>query len=127
MAEKVALLTREEPVRLDPVRMVELCGQIGDRAAEEAVCRAMEELAVRLSFTERQYRHGKIDAMRKSARALVSIADHMGMYALSRVAGDVIACAEREDRAALAAVLARLIRLGELSLSAIWDIHERPV
>lgn len=127
MADQVAVLNREEPVRLDRDRLVELCEQLGEDEAEEVVCRAIEELAVRLSFTERQYRHGKMAEMRQSAQALVAIAERIGMRTLARVAGDVTTCADRGDEVATAAVLARLIRIGERSLSAIWDLEDTRV
>jgi len=126
MADHVAVLTREEPVRLDRDRLLELCDQLGEDEAEELVCRALEELAVRLSFTERQHRQGKATEMRQSARALATIADRIGMRALARVAGDVILCADRGDTVASAAVMARLVRIGERSLSAIWDLQDLP-
>ena len=124
MSDHVAVLPREEPVRLDRARLGELCARMGEAEAEELVCRAMEELAVRLSFTERQFRHGKWSEMRQSARALATIADRIGMPALARVAGDVIGCADRRDEIAAAAVVARLVRVGERSLSAIWDMQD---
>lgn len=124
MTDQVAVLPREEPVRLDRARLEALCDRLGEAEAEELVCRAMEELAVRLSFTERQFRHGKRAEMRQSARALVTIADRIGMQALARVAGDVIGCADRGDDVATAAVVARLVRIGERSLSAIWDFQD---
>ncbi len=124
MVDHVAVLNRVEPVRVDPDRLAELWDKLGAHEAEDVVCRAMEELAVRLSFTERQFRHGKYAEMRKSARALMVISDRIGMTLLSRVAGDVIACADDDDEIALSAVLARLIRTGERSLTAIWDMQD---
>ncbi|MDF1856352.1 MAG: hypothetical protein P1U48_13020 [Pseudooceanicola sp.] len=124
MEDRVAILTSDERVRLDRDRLAELTSQLGEQEAENIICRAMEELAVRLSFTERQFRQGKYAEIRKSARALVAIADQIGMYALARVAGDVIACVDRGDEVALTAVLARLMRIGEQSLAAIWDRHD---
>ncbi|MGR3455082.1 hypothetical protein [Pseudooceanicola sp.] len=127
MSDQVAVLRRDEPVRLDRDRLVELCDQLGEAEAEDLVCRAMEELAVRLSFTERQHRQGKSAEMRQSARALATIAERIGMRTLARVAGDVIFCVDRGDAVATAAVVARLVRIGERSLTAIWDMQDVPV
>jgi len=127
MTDDVAVLTRDEPVRLDRELLAGLCDQLGEAEAEELVCRAMEELAVRLSFTQRQYRQGKFAEMRQSARALATIAERIGMQLLARVAGDVIACADRGDEVATSAVVSRLVRIGEGSLSAIWDMQDMRV
>lgn len=124
MSDQVAVLSRDETVRMDPVRLTELCEQLGQSEAEDLVCRAMEELAVRLSFAERQYRQGKLKEMRQSALALAAIAERIGMDSLARVAGDVIACLDAGDGIATSAVVARLVRIGEGSLSAIWDMQD---
>ncbi|MGB2200579.1 MAG: hypothetical protein ACPH5G_04515 [Pseudooceanicola atlanticus] len=114
-------------MRLDPDRLQELYKQLGEAGAEDVVCRAMEELAVRLSHTERLFRQHKLVEMRKAARSLTGIADQIGMNALSRVAGDVTRCIDARDAVALAATLSRLLRIGERSLTAIWDMQDVPV
>ncbi len=124
MLERLALITCEEKVQFDPDRVSALTEKLGPVEAEEMICRAMEELAVRLSYTERQYRLGRGVEMRKSARSLAGTARQVGLEALARVATDVVTCANSDDPVALAAVLARLVRIGETSLNAIWDLHD---
>ncbi|KRS19829.1 hypothetical protein [Roseovarius indicus] len=119
--EHVTLLRQSETVRLDPDRLDELFLQLGHQAAEDVVCRALEELAARLTHVERFYRQGKMRDMRKCARSLGAIADQLGMEALARVARDVSGCSDAGDAVALAATLARLLRVGEVSLTEIWD------
>lgn len=121
--DDVKVLSQEEMVRLDPDRLQALYDQLGDSGAEDVVCRAMEELAVRLSMTERLFRQDRFDEMRKSARSLTGIADQIGMNTLARVAGDVTHCIDARDPVALSAVLSRLLRIGERSLTEIWDMQ----
>ncbi len=111
------MLEQKEIVRLNAGRLEELYSQLGEAGAEDVVCRALEELAVRLSHTERCYREGRLTDMRKSARSLVAIADQIGMQALSRVAADVTIAADNDDLVAMAATLSRLLRIGNSSLS----------
>ncbi|PVA10370.1 hypothetical protein DC366_09035 [Pelagivirga sediminicola] len=118
------MLKQEEAVRLNPDRLEELYDKLGEAGAEDVVCRALEELAVRLSHTERCHREGRAGDLRKAARGLVGIADQIGMHMLARVAADVSACAGRSDPVALAATLSRLLRIGERSLSDVWDLHD---
>ncbi len=118
------MLKQKEVVRLNPDRLEELYSQLGEAGAEDVVCRALEELAVRLSQTERCHREGRLTDMRKSARSLVAIADQIGMHMLSRVAVDVAACAGGSDPVAIAATLSRLLRIGDRSLSEVWDIQD---
>lgn len=122
--ERVTVLQQTEFVRVDADRLGQLFAQLGERGAEDVVCRAMEELAARLSHADQQYRGGDLAALRKNSRSLVAIADQVGMYLLARVAQDVTSCIDVGDPVALAAVLARLVRVGERSLFAVWDLQD---
>ena len=124
--EQVTLLKQDERVRLDPQRLDTLFDQVGETGAEDIVCRALEELAARLSHAERCYREGRIEDMRKSSRSLIAIADQVGMSLLAGVAGDVTASIDTGDHVALAATFARLLRIGERSLCEIWDVQDTP-
>lgn len=120
--EHVRVLSQDETVRLDSDRLQTLFEQLGEAGAEDVVCRAMEELAVRLATTERLYRQDKFGEMRKAARSLMGIADQIGMNSLSRVAGDVTNCVDAKDNVALSATMSRLLRIGDRSLSEIWGL-----
>jgi hypothetical protein len=122
--EQVTFLATSETVRLDQDQLNGLYQQLGDVAAEDVVCRAIEELAVRLAYSERMYRENDGANMRKSVRSMVAIADQIGMHSLSRVAHDVTQCIDDNDQIALAATLARLLRIGERSLTAVWDLQD---
>jgi predicted deacylase len=91
------------------------------------LCRTVEELAVRLSNCERHWRQRDWEALRKCAKSLVAIADQIGMTALARVAGDVTGAVDAGDAVAAGATLGRLIRVGERSLTAIWDQQDLSV
>jgi hypothetical protein len=121
--EQVTVLQTEEPIRLDRDRLGELYNRLGPSGAEDVVCRAMEELAARLSQIDRDDRAQNWADLRKGARSLAAIADQMGMCTLARVGRDVTQCIDGCDRVALAAVLTRLFRSGERSLTAVWDMQ----
>lgn len=116
-----------EQVVLDQDRLNALYCEMGAAAAEDIVCRAMEELAQRLTRCDSQYHAADMKGLRKNTRSLVAIADQVGMFTLSKVASDVTACIDRQDDVALAATLSRLIRIGERSLTAVWDLHDVPI
>ena len=120
----IAQLKPTEQVRVDPDQLSGLYAELGEIAAEEIVCRAMEELALRLAHCDRLYRGGDLQYLRKSSRSLIAIADQIGMNKLSRVANDVTQCIDAGDDAALSATLCRLMRIGEASLTAIWDLQD---
>lgn len=113
-----------EAVDVDQARLSALYTQLGEASAEDVVCRAMEELALRLAHCDRLFRTSAWLDLRKSVRSLIAIADQIGMSAVSTVAGHVTDCIDQEDNIALAATLGRLIRIGEESLTAIWDLQD---
>jgi hypothetical protein len=125
--ENVLVLKPKDGVRVDQEKLTSLYMQLGEAAAEDVICRAMEELAVRLSHCERLYREDKSDELRKSARSLTAIADQIGMGLLAQVAVDVTRAIDDGDRTAQAATLSRLLRIGENSLTAIWDLQDLSV
>ena len=127
VVEQVIMLQRDESVRIDPDRLGALYRQLGERGAEDVVCRAIEELAVRLSQCSKMLRADDTVALRKNARTVLAISEQVGMMALARVAGDVTIAIDQDDRVALAATFTRLMRIGERSLTAVWDLQDLSV
>ena len=127
VVDKILTLEHKETVRLDPDRLNALCSQLGDQNALDVLCRTVEELAVRLSNCERFWRQRDWKGLRKCARSLVAIAEQVGMTALARVAGDVAQNVDAGDAVATGATLSRLIRVGEKSLTVIWDQQDLSV
>lgn len=127
MVEQITTLNLTETVRLDPNRLAELYSQLGEAGAEDVVCRAIEELAVRLTQCNRLWRSNDQKELRKSARSLIAIAEQIGMTMLASVASDVVQVIDTGDAVAEAATLSRLIRIGERSLTAVWDLQDMSV
>lgn len=125
--EQITILKPNEVVGLNLARLEDLYAQLGEAGAEDVVCRALEELALRLSRTEQCHREARLGEMRKSARSLVAIADQIGMQSLSRVASDVTIAADSSDPVAIAATLSRLMRIGESSLSEVWEMRDMSI
>ena len=113
-----------ETVHVDQDRLGALIAELGEAAAEDVVCRAMEELAIRLAHCSRLHAAENWPELRKCARSLIAISDQIGMRVLARVAQDVITCVDADDPVAISATLARLLRIGEQSLTAIWDLQD---
>lgn len=119
----VTLIEMNEPVRLDAGQLGNLYRELGDVGAGEVICRALDEVAQRLTEAEQHYSGGRFLDLRKTTRSLVGISRQMGMPKLARVACDVVGCIDRGDPVALAATLARLLRIGEGSLTAVWELQ----
>ena len=102
----------KEVANVDYDRLNELYTQLGQSNAEDIVCRAMEELALRLTHCDKLYRDKALGDLHKSAKSLVAIAGHVNR------------CIDCENTIALAARVARLLRIGEESLAVIWDLQD---
>ncbi len=127
VVDKIITLEQKESVRLDPDRLSSLYHQLGDTNAMDVLCRTVEELALRLSNCERFWRQRDWAELRKCARSLVAISEQIGMTALACVAGDVAHAVDSGDAVATGATLNRLIRVGERSLTAVWDQQDLSV
>lgn len=120
-------LIHEEPIRLDPDSLESLYAQLGPAGAENVVCRAMEELALRLADLATLHRAGRLPELSRVARSLIAIAEQVGLEGFARVAGDVAQCANAADTVALGATICRLERIGDRSLTAVWDMQDPQV
>jgi len=120
----ITQLRLSETIHVDRDRLDTLYSDLDPISAEDMVCRAMEELALRMAQCDRLYRANKLEDLHKSSKSMIAIADQIGMNVLARVAGDVSTCAHIGDHAALASTMSRLLRAGEGSLSAIWDLQD---
>lgn len=124
VVDAVIALIPNDMVRLEPERLNGLYRQLGSAGAEDVVCRAVEELAVRLSNCNGLWQFKDNENLRKGARSIVAIADQLGMDTLACVARDVTKAIDANDSVAVAATLTRLLRIGERSLTAIWDMQD---
>lgn len=121
---KFSTLQHKEQVRLDPDNLDSLYAELGPAGAEAIVCRAMEELAQRLADLGALHMAGDLVRMARVARSMVAISEQVGLASFARVSGDVARCAQADDPVALVATLRRLERIGDRSLTAIWDLKD---
>jgi dihydrodipicolinate synthase/N-acetylneuraminate lyase len=110
-------------VRVDKERLDQLYAQLGASGADGVVSRAMEELAVRMAKVESCYKKGQLEDMQRAARSMIAISEQIGMETFASVASDVNSLATLDDGTALAATVDRLMRIGENSLLAVWDLQ----
>lgn len=94
------------------------------RSAEDVLCRAIEDMGLRLSRIEPVWRSGNWTMLRKNARALGAIAGQAGMKDLVLVAGNVVDTIDAGDLPAVGATVFRLLRVGEKSLTAMCEVQD---
>ena len=127
---QVSELRPAEVVYLDGDRLEEICHQLGYSGGETAICAAMEDLAALMQVAGKLWLNGDVSTLECTARQIAAVAERIGMSGLARVAGDVTTLSGTPDcgplgeshiTTALAATVARMRRVGEQSLLAIWD------
>ncbi len=124
MTDVVTVLRFEEPARLDPDRLERLCRDIGEAQAEYEVAVGLERIMIALAQID------AVDCLSQRKEIVSQIAEaagKIGMATLARVARDVQLVMSRQDTPAISATLARLRRVGERSVYAIYDIEDLSV
>lgn len=126
VALMITRLRLEEPARFNPERLEELCRKIGEVRAEAEVALALHRISDELPLLS-----GKLvsdaQGFLLAVEAMARDAELIGMATLARVARSVLASHEVADPVALAATLARLERVGDRSIHAVWDLEDLSV
>lgn len=120
MAE-IKALAISEAVRVDAKRVGDIVRELGETAAQNVIGVALEQLAGALTATDEAYRGGDQVTAATHAEQLSRLAWQIGLLSFASVAMDFGACVERRDKVAMMAVHARLMRVGNRSLTVIWD------
>lgn len=121
---KIARLAVAECVTIDMRRLEEIVKELGESTAVHVIGAALEQLALALTDTVAAAEARELTRVVDNADRLSRLAWQVGLVTLAGVAVDVGSCAERRDDDALAATAARLKRIGNQSLTQIWDQPE---
>lgn len=126
MAE-IANLTHVEDIQLDRDQLHALYVQFGPVQADRNLNQSLEDLALWLARLQRAQKSGRHADIHQGASDLKRLAQRLGMTTLARVARDVAEQSTTQDAVSLSATLARLTRVGERSLIAVWDLQDMSI
>ena len=118
---QISALVMSESVRVDARRLADIVAQLGEGSAHAVIGLALEQLATALTDADGALRAGRTGDAAALAERMARLAWQIGLLSLAGVAMDLGAALDRDDPAALAAIHARLMRVGNRSLTAIWD------
>lgn len=124
MVEQISVLHPRDTAYFDEDTLNGLSRDLGPSVAENILCRALEDMAARLAQIRGDYVNGQKSRLRKSVRALIPIAEQVGLPIVAKVARDVVTCIDSDEGVALAATLCRLLRCGETAISCADMDHE---
>ncbi|MFW5654488.1 MAG: hypothetical protein ACOCYW_02430 [Roseicyclus sp.] len=124
MAEGVVCLHHDEPTRFDAERLEDLCLTLGEAQAETEVAEALKRIATTIDQLDWLISMAGPELLKLCLGSLARDAGMIGMTTLSSVAEAASNCVDRDDAIARAAAFARLRRIGERSILAIWDLDD---
>lgn len=113
-----------EPARFNPAQLEALCDRVGELRAETEVALALERISQHLVAVGPAVHQGSAVQLHDLLENLAQDAQLIGMATLARVAKDVLYCLNAADETAFAATLARLERVGDRSIHAVWDLDD---
>lgn len=87
---------------------------------------AVEEMVVYLAAVEAAWSAGEFARLETSLEAIARLTDRIGLKDVASVAGQATELVARQDQVALAAVVSRLVRVGEASLATLLEYSFRP-
>lgn len=117
----VTVLNCPASLRLDPEPLVQIFADQGEVAAEETVCRALEDLARRINDLQSPRERSAFDEIGKPVHRIAAIAGQIGLIEVSIAAESVAQAAKQKDGIALEATMARLERGFDSAISQVWN------
>ena len=122
---QISMLLHDEHLPFSTSKIDEIYSEFAPQRAQKIINGALDEFAIRLSVLECAGKQNKRAAIRKAVDALMSIGQQIGLGKLTDAAHNVRALTASSDDPALAAAVARLVRLGDMCLISLWAIQDQ--
>lgn len=126
-SENVVVLCPQEVITLEVGPVQSFREALGDEPigfwAEDAV----EEMVVSLASVEAAWSAGEFRRLGIGVQKIIGLAERTGLQNVAEVARVLAGLLKEEDATAIAAVTARLVRVGETSLATLLEIGYRHV
>ena len=116
---QISVLSHDEHLPFCTSKIDEIYCEFDPQRAKAIINGALDEFAIRLSVLECAGKQNKRAATRKAVDALTSIGQQIGLGSLTEAAHNVRALTAASDDPALAAAVARLVRLGDMCLVSL--------
>lgn len=123
----ITALRPRDRVRQDAEPIAAMYREMGTKAAEQIVNRALGELALTISGLAQQVRSRELNDLPRRLRRLQRMSENLGMVSLGLVAADARRVFEDGDTTAFSAIWARLMRVAERSLATDKDLLDQTI
>ncbi|SPF80051.1 hypothetical protein [Pseudoprimorskyibacter insulae] len=124
--QNISQASAQDAILLDSEHMAYLKNHLGTHGASDVICKAIDELSLGLARVQNFGSIADKRAVRQNCKALKIAANLVGLKSLAQVADETFVMIETADDVALASVLERLVRVGQASLSALWEHPDLP-
>ena len=125
--EDVVFLHPVETVCLDAVAFQTMGLTPGSASLVSAADDLFENFVVCLSSVEAAWASGEFDRLASQAATLADLSDRLCLTQTAEIARQLVGLVCLNDDVALAAVVARAVRVGEVSLASILDFAYRRI
>lgn len=125
--DDVIVLHPAETVSLDPSAFQALVLAAGPAAGLAEADDLFEELILCLSSLEAAWYSGEFERLKVQCAKLISLSDQLGMEQCGHVARLLAGVLGSKDTVATAALVARVVRLGEMSLTSVLEFAYRRI
>ncbi|MGR3502302.1 hypothetical protein [Pseudaestuariivita sp.] len=117
-------MTPHETVRFDHVRLQDMAQQLARDQYDAVVCGALDDLSGRMAYVATGLAQDRLAELRRTVAGLITLSEQLGLTTLACVSRDVVHCIDVQDGISLTATYARLVRVGELSVTVLWDMED---
>lgn len=123
LAAIVTVLECPGRLTLDPAPLADLFATKGEIAAEDTMCRVLEELSLRLNDLQSPRRRAAFEEIEGPATRIAVIADQIGLCELAMASRHVATTARQGDGIAFEATMTRLERAFDVAISQVWNFR----
>lgn len=120
----ITVLRCDSQVSLDPEPLALIYAEQGEDAAEETMCRALEDVARRLNAMQKARKSGAYDVLGPQAGRLAVIAAHIGLGEIATAGQHVARACAQFDGVAVEATLNRLERAFDAAVNQVWHFRD---
>jgi len=120
---RIAILRCRDDFHMDPAPLTAMFASHSEKDAEAMVCRALEDMALRLDRLQAARRAGDYAEIPHSAKRIAAIAAGLGLTEVKTVAKNIAQAAESGCGIALGAVTARMERCFDTAVSQVWEFR----
>ena len=121
----ITTLNLSEPSAIDTAAVQRLKRELGEKRCRSVVDEMIFEITDTMCRVERMVSARSYTGLADSLFKLQDLSAQMGLVCIVDVINDLVECLRLEDEIAIAAITARLVRLGEDGLFALIEFADR--